>query len=124
MTNLFNIGNFKLHSGSTSSFKIDCNALTSRDWDSLAYLISQKYKYDRVIGIPSGGLKLARALTQFSLNGYKTLIVDDVLTTGSSFEEIRKRIKEESFGIVIFARRKCPDWITPIFELNTNLKNI
>ncbi len=118
--NLFNFGRFTLHSGETSDFKIDCDALTNDDWDCLAYMISARYKYDRVVGIPEGGLKLARALRQYSLNGEPTLIVDDVLTTGNSFEDARSKISEESFGVVVFARGKCPDWVTSLFQFEAD----
>jgi len=47
------------------------------------------------------------------------LIVDDVLTTGSSMEEVRKEMGTyyQSEGFVLFARGECPDWITPLFQM-------
>ena len=33
MANLFQQGDFTLHSGERSGFKIECDALTSHDWD-------------------------------------------------------------------------------------------
>lgn len=114
---LFKLGDFTLHSGEKSDFKIDCDALCEADWACLAHIISTKHKFSNVIGIPEGGLKLARALCQYSLNGEPTLIVDDVLTTGSSLEEARKQVRGESIGAVAFARGKCPAWVTPLFQL-------
>lgn len=112
---LFNLGEVKLHSGGTSDWKINCDALTDAAWECIAYLISTKHKFGRVIGIPKGGLKLAKALTKYLADGAPTMIVDDVLTTGNSFEEIRE--SKESFGVVLFARGNCPNWVYPVFQL-------
>ena len=60
----------------------------------------------------------------FSLSkDFHILIVDDVLTTGGSFEEFtdsyfRNRDPRSGyFGWVVFARRKPQDWITPLFQM-------
>lgn len=47
--NLFKNGNFTLHSGAQSNYKIDCDALTDKDLETLA-LIAQDYvpKYGAV----------------------------------------------------------------------------
>lgn len=114
--NLFQSGNFVLHSGAHSGFKIDCDALTSEDWRALASIISKKFRFGRVWGIPRGGTKLANALLPYVTEG-KTLIVDDVLTTGNSMEEARRVLGEDSIGVVVFARQAPPTWITSIFKL-------
>lgn len=50
------------------------------------------------------------------------VIVDDVLTTGESMEEMRLHYSSRTIGVVLFARGKCPDWVTPIFSLCSDLK--
>jgi orotate phosphoribosyltransferase len=117
---LFNTGTFKLHSGMISSLKIDCDALTDEDLATLARLIAAKYRFGRIIGIPTGGTRLAEALQPYEDNLYNPyiLIVDDVLTTGASMEETREQYPHPFVsGVVIFSRGECPNWITPIFQM-------
>lgn len=120
---LFELGNFILHSGGKSNFKINCSALTDNDWITLARVVYKNIAhFRRVVGIPQGGLKLAETLKPYCFPNpeYPTLIVDDVLTTGESMEEARKHIKGDVIGCVIFARDKCPSWVTPLFNLWNN----
>ena len=50
--NLFQTGDFKLASGAKSNFKIECDALTESDWETLAMLIARNVGYFReVIGV-------------------------------------------------------------------------
>lgn len=124
MTNLFQkFKRVKLSSGQTSDFKIDCDALVSYDIACLAYLISKNIKFSRVVGVPTGGDRLALALTKYITPSVDTLLIcDDVLTTGKSMERARQEQEngEESSvrGIVIFARSKPNDWINCIFQMN------
>lgn len=120
---LFNFGAFTLHSGHTSHFKIDCDALTDQDLQSLADLISTKIQFKQAIGVPSGGLRFATALNKYAdPNQTLTLIVDDVLTTGKSMQEYAEKYQDQPIkGLVIFARNTCPEWITPIFSMNKGL---
>ncbi len=117
---LFQQGNFRLHSGAQSWFKIECSSLIDEDWATIARLIAEGVKFSAVIGVPNGGLKLAKALQSYtsSETNLPTLIVDDVLTTGNSMEQVRKTVKGETLGIVLFARGRCPSWITPIFQMD------
>ena len=121
---LFQCGEFVLHSGEVSDFKIDCDALTADDWEALAYMIGDRVgRFSRVVGIPRGGWKLAEAMRP--LTGSATdpvLIVDDVLTTGRSMEDTRQAMiaTGETLpikGAVVFARGLVPAWITPLFTL-------
>jgi len=116
---LFQQGDFRLHSGSKSWFKIECAYLSDDDWRAIARLVAEQLDFKDTIGIPSGGLKLAEALKFYRKNTDKlpTLIVDDVLTTGASMEKGRLKIAGRSIGIVLFARGKCPNWIWPVFEM-------
>jgi len=122
---LFSQGNFTLHSGSKLWFKIECASLSDDDWHTLARLIANKLAFRDVIGIPTGGLKLAETL-KFYRNqldqDLPILIVDDVLTTGASMEKQRDQIGEYCVGVVVFARGKCPWWVLPIFDMNANFE--
>ena len=89
---LFETGYCELSSGKVSDWKIECDALVSEDWDTLARIVSKRFKFNRVVGIPEGGLPFAAALEPYANKGSKihpTLIVDDVVTTGRSFEKYR-----------------------------------
>ena len=121
MTHLFHIGDFKLHSGQNSNFKIECDMLSEHDWGTLAYLVSSKFVFSNVIGIPRGGLDFAEALKPYASNklNHPWLIVDDVLNTGGSMEEGRANLQglgKTAIGVIVFARGPCPDWIHPMFQ--------
>jgi orotate phosphoribosyltransferase len=122
---LFQTEEFKLNSGIISDFKIDCDHLSDEDLDTLALKIAASIKFHKVFGVPSGGIRLEQALKKYEYKDkpdYPTLIVDDVLTSGGSMERFVETLKnsykiENYTGIVIFARKKCPDWIRPIFQM-------
>ncbi len=120
--NLFEKKRWTMHSGATSDFKIECDALTSDDWDTIAYLISKHFSFVNVVGVPRGGLALAKALRKHKNTLGPLLIVDDVLTTGASMEDERdvylERYNNNIIGVVVFARGRCPSWVTPIFSMN------
>lgn len=115
-SSLFKSGTFHLHSGELSEWKIDCDALTDDDLDTLAQMIGRRVgKFSVAEGVPNGGLRLAAALNRrFAKNDAPVLIVDDVLTTGASMEA--QRAGREANGAVIFARGPVPSWITPLFQ--------
>lgn len=126
MRNLFRNGTFKLHSGETSNFKIECDALSTDDLVAIVRLIAGKYDFRNVFGIETGGELLGAMLRKHNNRNSDTyLIVDDVLTTGNSMEHAKKLLFKRIMpsimkiqGIVIFARGKCPDWIIPIFQMD------
>jgi orotate phosphoribosyltransferase len=119
MANLFQKGEFSLSSGLKSDFKIECDALTDEDINTLAFIVSRKIKFKRALGVVSGGIKFADALDKYKVDDWNlpTLIADDVLTTGSSMERVRRAISETVIGVVVFARGKCPDWVNPVFQM-------
>jgi orotate phosphoribosyltransferase len=121
---LFKDGKFTAHSGKELGFKIDCDALTDEDWATMASLAASRQEFGRVVGIPSGGLKFAAALEKHVTPGHEViLIVDDVMTTGGSMDDMRKKVFEEVpsgiiEGIALFSRADViPYWIRPIFQL-------
>lgn len=126
--NLFQQGTFKLSSGVPSDFKIDCDALTDKDWQTLAYLVRKMVgPFASVEGVPTGGLKLAAALKPFANSDGPVLLVDDVLTTGRSMEKLSLLkygshfFHKQLIGAVVFARGPCPSWIKPLFTLYPEL---
>lgn len=118
--NLLQIGKFTLHSGEASDFKIECDALDTRDIWAAAYLLAKKVPpFGRVEGIPSGGIVLAKYMEEYiTTNCARTLVVDDVWTTGGSFREFTAEMMEPWAGAVIFARTSLlPTWLTPLFVM-------
>lgn len=122
---LFKIGVYKLHSGATSAWKIDCDALTDDSISALAYLASTMLRpFKLAIGVPRGGMRLAAAMQSYASNSddLGCLIVDDVLTTGKSMEQMRDRHPlvrgAPAQGLVIFARGPAPPWVRALFTCN------
>lgn len=115
---LFETKKWTMHSGAISFFKIECDVLTDEDIDTIALIISQKFTFSAVFGVPSGGTRLATALVKYlSPTGCK-LIVDDVLTTGRSMEEAKTNLDwPDAVGIVVFSRTQCPGWISALFTM-------
>lgn len=118
---LFLNQSFISHSGINLPFKIECDDLTPEDLKTLAEIVSHKFKFKQAIGIPRGGNRFAHALNNFAHSQNSlTLIVDDVYTTGKSMNEMAKNYENSwHIGIVIFARNLTPNWIYPIFSLNS-----
>lgn len=131
--NLFQLGDFVLASKEKSYFKIYCDALSDKDIETLAYMIQRMVgRFSSVEGIPRGGLRLAEALKPYYVCASGPhLIVDDVLTTGSSMQIRRQSYccglpvanyppgdnRKKVIGAVIFARGLCPTWIKSLFQM-------
>jgi len=126
---LFARKSFTSHSGVPLEWKIDCDALSDVDIATIAYVISKRWKFRWVYGIPTGGSRLAEALLpwttevapsdpQYPHGQLPILIADDVLTTGASMEEAYNSIVGDKIGVVIFARGPHASWIHPIFTVN------
>jgi hypothetical protein len=105
---------FTMHSGGLTNFKIECGALTDEELETFALLISKRFSFGKVEGVPRGGWPIANALQKYCTRG-ASLIVDDVLTTGQSMERASKYPSD--IGVVLFARGPCPDWVWPVFQL-------
>lgn len=122
---LFQVGNFKLHSGTESEWKIECDALTDEDWEALA-LVGSKIipPFCSVEGVPRGGLKLAAALEKYvDSKAWRILVADDVLTTGASIKEQRAD-RPNVMGLVVFSRTShlIPHWVQCIFQTHEAIK--
>jgi orotate phosphoribosyltransferase len=116
--NLFQLGSFSLHAGQTSGFKIDCEALVSADLECIACLLSKRLpNFGSVEGVPTGGLNLASWMKQYVTHG-SLLIVDDVLTTGTSIIRQRNN-RPDVIGAVIFSRGLKLDWVTNLFTMHS-----
>ena len=85
------------------------------------------HSYRNVDHPPTKSANLINLVSKLALRtspdgDYDYLIVDDVLTTGKSMNEIYEHLHtkhdKKTKGVVVFARSGCPDWITPIFQLN------
>lgn len=86
---LFQCGQFRLHSGGVSDFKIECDALTSQDWCAIAQQVAKIHPIaSEIIGIPTGGELFAENLRLYVdiVPTGPRIVVDDVLTTGASFK--------------------------------------
>lgn len=120
--NLFQSGEFILNSGVPSYHKIECDALTDGDIDCLARLIKDNLPlFGWVEGVPTGGLRLAKALEPLTVPDHSILglIVDDVMTTGNSMET-QRNFRHPVIGVVIFNRipidEESPNWIKSIWR--------
>lgn len=124
---LFQAGDFTLASGAKSRWKIECDALSYKDWDGLAVIAAEWLPpFKIVLGVPRGGLPFASALTRYiDLRAPYTLIVDDVWTTG---ESMRQFVKEQSLkaewltGLVAFARNRPDWWCKAIFTMGNSAR--
>jgi hypothetical protein len=112
---MIEFGEFRSHSGMLLTYKINCDDFTDEDWCGCAEIIRRVLVFRCVIGVPTGGLKLQKALIPFINPTGPVLIVDDVFTTGRSMEDYRLRYQEPVIGAVIFARGPTPAWICPLF---------
>jgi orotate phosphoribosyltransferase len=119
---LFQSGTFSLASGAASTFKIECNALSTAEWECLAQMLVDRLpSFGWVSGVPRGGIPLADALQPYANGDDPTLIVDDVWTTGGSM----RRFRDEKYGelaggvigAVVFARGPVEPWVTPLWIL-------
>jgi orotate phosphoribosyltransferase len=125
---LFQLGNFVLHSGGESDWKINCDMLDDNDIRCLARLVHKLVSpFCTVTGIPRGGIRLAEELQQYVTVYGPHLLVDDVYTTGNSMETYKDKILGYSgsppviIGAVIFARGPCPFWVKSLFQTHPEL---
>lgn len=125
---LFQKIDFISHAGLAMTWKLECDAISDAEWKCLAKIISEieTRPFSNVIGIPRGGIKLQNELLNY-VSGNENdpvLIVDDVWSTGASFEEftgihIIQQMTENVgwFGWCIFARTRTIDNIKVLFQM-------
>lgn len=128
-THLFQSGDFTLRSGVRSRWKLECDAFTDRDWETLAAMAAEILPpFGTVHGVPRGGVPFALELMKHATNDVATslpiLIAEDVCTSGGSMERMRDALRancpgQDIIGVCVFARGVCyPSWVTPLFTLN------
>ena len=124
MDKLFQSVDFKSHSGLELKWKIECDALSDPEWFTISQMIMEiSVPFKEAIGIPRGGTKLGNLLNQYGTGKREdpVLLVDDVLTTGESMNEFKRKRQWRNpvkyIGWVVFARNKCPDWVTALFQM-------
>ena len=110
--NLFQYKPFVSAAGIYLDWKIECDALTKEDWESIArisYKSIPSFKF--ALGVPEGGIFLAYAIDHYAnRDAEKILIVDDVWTTGSSMQKYAANLNLDNWiGFVAFSRGKLPD---------------
>lgn len=119
--NFIQIGEFPLHSGGVSYFKLECDKFTQTDWEALAFIASKRWRFRSVHGIPTGGMRLAAAMRQYETHDSRdpVMIVDDVLTSGGSLTQARAMYNADDFiiGYVAIARRPTLPWVVPFFQV-------
>lgn len=105
---LFVQRDFVSAAGLPLTWKIECDSLTTEDWQTIAFVCAQRLPaFGAVIGVPRGGLALAREMLPYVTSG-PTLVVDDVWTTGKSMRAVA-RAYPGWLGLVAFARGSIPD---------------
>ena len=63
---LFQLGTFTSAAGKQLSWKIECDALTTEDWECIAALVGPCLVFQEIEGVPSGGVAFADALEPYS----------------------------------------------------------
>ena len=94
MIDLFQKIDFTSHSGLDLSWKIEMDALSRDEWECIAHMISeQSVPFREAIGIPRGGTILGTLMNQHGTGKREDpiCIVDDVLTTGGSMNEFKRK---------------------------------
>lgn len=125
---LFQLGDFKLASGASSRWKIECDALTVGDWVALAAMAAEVLPpFHHVAGVPRGGMPFAEAMNEYrtkAIIGSTYLYCEDVVTSGRSLQHFRASQWPHGepnginiVGVCVFARGECPGWVTPLFQM-------
>ena len=69
--NLFIKEDFISHAGLPLTWKVECDALTEKDYEALATIVSEKLTFCDVKGIPRGGIPFEKALKKYVFRDFK-----------------------------------------------------
>jgi hypothetical protein len=107
---VFKWGKFTGAAGLELNWKVECDALTAEDWACIARVGAERLPpFSKIIGVPRGGLALAEAFKPFiQHDAPRTLVVDDVWTTGGSMMKAAEGLEADWIGYVAFARGLLP----------------
>lgn len=125
---LFTTGDFTLRSGRKSRYKIECDAMTAKDWEAAAVMAAtllhkRKVLFGEVFGVPRGGVPFAAAMRKHVIPGHPgKLVCEDVWTTGGSVVRFIDKTwpegERECAVIALFARGKMElPWVHAVFPL-------
>lgn len=116
---LFVTGNFKSASGLVLPWKVECDALSEWDWDTLALMaLPMLPPFGKVEAVMNGGLNFGSSLMRHRTPHCETLLIaDDVFTTGGSIE--KQRAGRDAVGIVAFSRGQLLPWVKAVWQLGT-----
>ena len=119
---LFQKINFISHAGLPLTWKIECDAISPDEWVALAHIIRQfeSKNWQYAIGIPRGGVALGKALDKYSTGNIEDpiLIVDDVYTTGKSFEDYSQNFSNTKLlKWCVFARKPTENDVKALFTM-------
>ena len=124
---LFRAGIFKLFSGRSSDWAVNCDDLTDDDWDCIRNLILERHpNFSTVVGMTKNGKLLADLLNPFTTTG-DVLLVDDVLNINLMQTQrlwYRTRMSyhsREVSGYVVFACMPCPSWVRALWQLDVRI---
>lgn len=121
--NLFQDGEFVGHAGLPLSWKIECDAISNKEWRCLAKMIMeyQINPFSKAEGIPRGGVALGDALNEYATGNpdHPVLVADDVYTTGTSFKDYKKTFYPNEFVYqwCVFARSNATNGVNALFTM-------
>ena len=123
MADLFQKINFISHSGIPMTWKIECDSISLKEWECIAYMIKEveQQPWRKAIGIPRGGVTLGLCLDEFStgLESDPILIADDVYTTGKSFKDFvnENHPNDATIQWCVFARQPTLGRVKALFTM-------
>lgn len=124
MTGFLQLEPVGLACGRPSAFKIECDSLTDDDMATACALLAQTLpEFGRVIGVPTGGTRVAEGLKPYvTPDSPVWLVADDVWTTGGSMHRfMRAQGIPAHRGAVLFARGPVPAWVTALWAIHPRL---
>lgn len=119
---LFQLKKFISAAGFKLDWRVEGDALSDEDWECIAYVGAKIVgPFCKVVGVPRGGIKLARAMEKYvDMRDDRWLFTDDVFTTGKSMHETIAYYGDRSgrpIGFVAFARGPLPAHVKCMWKL-------